>query len=178
MGSSVSHAAPPPPPPPDSYGPPPPFAAAEAAAPPKPHEEEVAEPKVDYLNLPCPVPYEEIQREAFSKSLTPSPFHRPRLICAFDSRRSWMAYNDVIFVACVAVALKPDLFEGMRFDFTKMISPYFALSHRCSTRCLSLFFLSCEPLAVWRCCHNCLAVRLFEPVWPWDPLMSRHRGTR
>lgn len=38
------------------------------------------------------------------------------------------------------MALKPDLFEGMRFDFTKMINQHFALSHRCSTRCLSLFF--------------------------------------
>ncbi|KAG2588006.1 mitochondrial import receptor subunit TOM40-1-like [Panicum virgatum] len=89
MGSSVSHAAAPPPP---AYGAPPPFAAADAAPPPKPHEEEAAEEKVDYLNLPCPVPYEEIQREAF-------------------------------------MALKPDTFEGMRFDFTKMISQHFALSH-------------------------------------------------
>jgi mitochondrial import receptor subunit TOM40 len=69
MGSSVSHAAAPPP---AAYGAPPPFAAADAAPPPKPHEEEVAEEKVDYLNLPCPVPYEEIQREAFSKSASPS----------------------------------------------------------------------------------------------------------
>jgi len=45
-----------------------------------------------------------------------------------------MASNDVIFLACVAVALKPDTFEGMRFDFTKMISQHFALSHRCPTR--------------------------------------------
>jgi hypothetical protein len=41
-----------------------------------------------------------------------------------------VASNDVVFFAFVAVALKPDLFEGMRFDFTKMITPYFALSHR------------------------------------------------
>ncbi|CAO2180272.1 unnamed protein product [Urochloa humidicola] len=96
MGSSVSHAAAPPAPPPPAYGAPPPFAAADAAAAPeKPHEEEAAEEKVDYLNLPCPLPYEEIQREAF-------------------------------------MALKPDLFEGARFDFTKMISPYFALSHSVS----------------------------------------------
>ncbi|KAL6850455.1 hypothetical protein ACP4OV_021082 [Aristida adscensionis] len=97
MGSSVSHAAAPPP----AYGaPPPPFAAADAApaAPPKPHEDAEkaeAEEKVDYLNLPCPLPYEEIQREAF-------------------------------------MALKPELFEGMRFDFTKMLSPHFALSHSVS----------------------------------------------
>ncbi|KAJ1255029.1 hypothetical protein BS78_03G119100 [Paspalum vaginatum] len=98
MGSSVSHAGAPPPPPPPAYGSPPPFAPADAAAaalPPKPHEEAAAEEKVDYLNLPCPVPYEEIQREAF-------------------------------------MALKPDVFEGMRFDFTKMLSQCFALSHSVS----------------------------------------------
>jgi len=61
-----------------------------------------------------------------------------------------MASNDVIFLACVAVALKPDTFEGMRFDFTKMISQHFALSHRCPTRTSSLpfFCLYWEPLAV------------------------------
>lgn len=48
--------------------------------------------KVDYLNLPCPIPYEEIQREAL-------------------------------------MSLKPELFEGMRFDFTKGLSPRFSLSH-------------------------------------------------
>ena len=26
--------------------------------------------KVDYLNLPCPIPYEEVHREALSQSLT------------------------------------------------------------------------------------------------------------
>jgi mitochondrial import receptor subunit TOM40 len=85
MGSSASHASSPPPPPPGPYGPRPPFGTAEAAAdtPQKPREEEVAKEKVDYLNLPCPVPFEEIQRKAFSKSLAPSPFHCPRLICAF-----------------------------------------------------------------------------------------------
>jgi mitochondrial import receptor subunit TOM40 len=79
MGSSVSQAGAPPPHPP-TYASTPPFApaaadAADAAAapPPKPHEEEATEEKVDYLNLPCPVPYEEIQREAFSKSPVPPP---------------------------------------------------------------------------------------------------------
>lgn len=47
---------------------------------------------MDYLNLPCPVPYEEIQREAL-------------------------------------MSLKPELFEGLRFDFTKMLTQKFALSH-------------------------------------------------
>ncbi|GAB2284540.1 hypothetical protein Dimus_018994 [Dionaea muscipula] len=48
--------------------------------------------RVDYLDLPCPIPYEEIQREAF-------------------------------------MSLKPELFEGMRFDFTKGLNQKFALSH-------------------------------------------------
>lgn len=96
MGSSVSHgAAPPPPPPPPAYGAPPPLAAADAPLPKSP-EEEAAEQKVDYLNLPCPVLYEEIQREAFSKfPLRPRSFD----LCALDRRFSWMANNDLIFVA-------------------------------------------------------------------------------
>ncbi|CAA0820648.1 Mitochondrial import receptor subunit TOM40-1 [Striga hermonthica] len=49
-------------------------------------------PKVDYLNLPCPIAYEEIHREAL-------------------------------------MSLKPDLFEGMRFDFTKGLNQKFSLSH-------------------------------------------------
>ena len=30
----------------------------------------------------------------------------------------------------VAVVLKPELFEGLRFDFTKPLNQNFALSHR------------------------------------------------
>ncbi|XP_072977762.1 mitochondrial import receptor subunit TOM40-1-like [Typha angustifolia] len=91
MGSSVSHAAapPPPPPPPPAYTPPHPVGLA-AALPPK--VEEKSEKKVDYLNLPCPVPFEEIQREAL-------------------------------------MSLKPELFEGLRFDFTKGLNQKFSLSH-------------------------------------------------
>lgn len=48
--------------------------------------------KIDYFNLPCPIPYEEIHREAF-------------------------------------MSLKPELFEGMRFDFTKGLNQRFSLSH-------------------------------------------------
>uniref|UniRef100_M1BSL4 Mitochondrial import receptor n=1 Tax=Solanum tuberosum TaxID=4113 RepID=M1BSL4_SOLTU len=54
----------------------------------------VIEPeKVDYFNLPCPIPYEEIHREAL-------------------------------------MSLKPELFEGMRFDFTRGLNQRFSLSHR------------------------------------------------
>ncbi|KAH0659894.1 hypothetical protein KY289_028642 [Solanum tuberosum] len=53
----------------------------------------VTEPeKVDYFNLPCPIPYEEIHREAL-------------------------------------MSLKPELFEGMRFDFTRGLNQRFSLSH-------------------------------------------------
>lgn len=51
-----------------------------------------AEEHVDYKNLPCPIPYEELHREAF-------------------------------------MSLKPELFEGMRFDFNKALNPRFVLSH-------------------------------------------------
>ncbi|XP_038988262.1 mitochondrial import receptor subunit TOM40-1-like [Phoenix dactylifera] len=82
MGSSVGDAAAPP-------LPPPPVGLA-VALPPK--AEDKSERKVDYLNLPCPVPFEEIQREAL-------------------------------------MSLKPELFEGLRFDFTKGLNQKFSLSH-------------------------------------------------
>lgn len=95
MGSAASAAQPqpPPPPPPQPHGDAPPYGAGLAGIlPPKPEGDEKKEEKVDYLNLPCPVAYEEIQREAL-------------------------------------MSLKPELFEGLRFDFTKMLGPKFALSH-------------------------------------------------
>nr|CAB3500968.1 unnamed protein product [Digitaria exilis] len=68
MGSAASAAVPPPPPPAQvqagslPYGP-----GLAGILPPKPEgEEKKEEKKVDYLNLPCPVPFEEIQREALS----------------------------------------------------------------------------------------------------------------
>ncbi|XP_065868693.1 mitochondrial import receptor subunit TOM40-1 [Euphorbia lathyris] len=48
--------------------------------------------KVDYMKLPCPIPYEELHREAL-------------------------------------MSLKPEVFEGMRFDFTKGLNQKFSLSH-------------------------------------------------
>ncbi|KAJ8646509.1 hypothetical protein MRB53_008257 [Persea americana] len=84
MGSAFSHAADLPPPsfPPGGVYPPQDSKEAEAKT----------EEKVDYLNLPCPIPYEEIQREAL-------------------------------------MSLKPELFEGLRFDFTKGLNQKFSLSH-------------------------------------------------
>uniref|UniRef100_A0ACD5YPD0 Uncharacterized protein n=1 Tax=Avena sativa TaxID=4498 RepID=A0ACD5YPD0_AVESA len=95
MGSAASAPAPPPPPPPPAqpHGVAPPYGPGLAGIlPPKPEGDENEEKKVDYLNLPCPLAYEEIQREAL-------------------------------------MSLKPELFEGLRFDFTKMLSSKFALSH-------------------------------------------------
>ncbi|KAJ8478753.1 hypothetical protein OPV22_022480 [Ensete ventricosum] len=94
MGSSVSHAGAPPPTP--AAAPPTPIPVGLATALPPNTEVQgdgkgVSE-KVDWLNLPCPVPFEEIQREAL-------------------------------------MSLKPELFEGLRFDFTKGLNQTFALSH-------------------------------------------------
>ncbi|XVF01732.1 hypothetical protein REPUB_Repub04eG0114100 [Reevesia pubescens] len=48
--------------------------------------------KTDYMNLPCPIPFEEIHREAL-------------------------------------MSLKPETFEGLRFDFSKGLNQKFSLSH-------------------------------------------------
>ncbi|XP_020198086.1 mitochondrial import receptor subunit TOM40-1 [Aegilops tauschii subsp. strangulata] len=91
--SAASDAAPPPPSPAQPHGAAPPYGVGLAGIlPQKPDGDDKKEEKVDYLNLPCPVPYEEIQREAL-------------------------------------MSLKPELFEGLRFDFTKMLTQKFALSH-------------------------------------------------
>ncbi|XWS68433.1 hypothetical protein CRYUN_Cryun04dG0089300 [Craigia yunnanensis] len=54
-----------------------------------------AEEKTDYMNLPCPIPFEELHREAL-------------------------------------MSLKPETFEGLRFDFTKGLNQKFSLSHSVS----------------------------------------------
>lgn len=91
--SAASDAAPPSPSPAQPHGAAPPYGVGLAGIlPQKPDGDDKKEEKVDYLNLPCPVPYEEIQREAL-------------------------------------MSLKPELFEGLRFDFTKMLTQKFALSH-------------------------------------------------
>lgn len=91
MGISISHAAPPPPPPVTHEAAHPLGLAAALPSPAEEKKDDVAE-KVDYKNLPCPVPFEEIQREAL-------------------------------------MSLKPELFEGLRFDFTKGLNQKFSLSH-------------------------------------------------
>ncbi|ERM97270.1 hypothetical protein AMTRI_Chr01g102760 [Amborella trichopoda] len=86
MGSAMSHSVAPSPPPPIQTYP------GGEAQPPKEEGESKKSDKVDYLNLPCPVPYEDIQRE-------------------------------------IMFSLKPELFEGMRFDFNKPLSPKFSITH-------------------------------------------------
>ncbi|KAK4492145.1 hypothetical protein RD792_002942 [Penstemon davidsonii] len=68
----------------------PPSPATETTSPASPAASE--QQKVDYLNLPCPIPYEEIHREAM-------------------------------------MSLKPEIFEGLRFDFLKGLNQKFSLSH-------------------------------------------------
>ncbi|XP_058107623.1 mitochondrial import receptor subunit TOM40-1-like isoform X2 [Magnolia sinica] len=97
---------------PVGHAPPPPFVVG-AAPPPSDAKggESRTEEKVDWLNLPCPVPFEEIQREAL-------------------------------------MSLKPELFEGMRFDFTKGLSPKFSLSHSLFMGSAAIPSQSAEPIKV------------------------------
>lgn len=93
MGASVSYAAGPPPPLPQSASPPPPPSPHPLGDPPnKVEDEKKGSDEVDWLNLPCPVAFEEVQRE-------------------------------------VMMSLKPELFEGLRFDFTKPLNQKSSLSH-------------------------------------------------
>lgn len=95
MGQSISHAAsapsPPLPPPPSVAQIPPPPSPLGISPPPDTPTPAVPE-KVDFLNLPCPVKYEEIQREAL-------------------------------------MSLKPELFEGLRFDMNKLVNQNFSIYH-------------------------------------------------
>jgi mitochondrial import receptor subunit TOM40 len=79
---------------------------------------------VDYMNLPCPVPYEEVQREAFSKSRPPPPSFD---LCRYANRRRDSCGYLLSFVA---VSLKPEVFEGLRLDYAKMLNQSFGLTHR------------------------------------------------
>lgn len=103
---------------------PPPYGVGLAALLP-PKKEEKAEKKVDYLNLPCPVPFEEIQREALSESTF--------CFVSICSLYIWIPCSLVLIISLLnlAVSLKPELFEGLRFDFTKGLNQKFSLSHRC-----------------------------------------------
>ena len=50
------------------------------------------------------------------------------MIIFIDAKRGMeFVENEYLFGT---VSLKPELFEGMRFDFNKGLSPKFSLSHR------------------------------------------------
>lgn len=90
MGGVISFAAAPPPPVPANT--PPPLQGETTVKPEENEKPEKPAGEVDWLNLPCPISYDELQREAM-------------------------------------MSLKPELFEGLRFDFTKPLNPKFSLSH-------------------------------------------------
>ena len=80
---------------------------------------------MDYLQLPCPVKYEELQREALSKLAGNLQLqHVNQRVCVSITlsviTNKWLS----------AVSLKPDLFEGLKFDFSKPLNMNFAVTHR------------------------------------------------
>ncbi|KAL5994923.1 hypothetical protein ACLOJK_024980 [Asimina triloba] len=107
MGSSFSQAAPPPPPPP----PPPTVAGVVPHSPPDAKDAETkTEEKVDYMNLPCPIPFEEIQREALTESL------QVTFVDAYVMVRKKMEGNADLLG--VELSLKPELFEACEFSIS------------------------------------------------------------
>ncbi|KAK2385587.1 hypothetical protein P8452_40294 [Trifolium repens] len=74
-------------------------------------EKKIPDVKVDYSNLPCPIPFEELHREAM-------------------------------------MSLKPELFEGMRFDFTKMLNQKFSLNHSVSMGPIEIPSQSAEVIKI------------------------------
>lgn len=88
--------------------------------------------RADYKHLPQPVRYEELQREVMSKSSSATPAPRcpePALWLPPVPQRPFAALTARRHLPCHAVSLKPDLFEGLRFDMTKPLNHNFALTH-------------------------------------------------
>lgn len=52
---------------------------------------------------------------------------------------SFQSNNFNSFFTILIVSLKPELFEGMRFDFTKALNQRFSLSHRYNYICIYIF---------------------------------------
>ena len=77
---------------------------------------------MDYMSLPPPVRYEELQREVMSES---PALHQ------FAACKSCCTPNTDADGSSPAVSLKPDLFEGLRFEFSKPLNQNFAFTHRC-----------------------------------------------
>lgn len=94
---------------------------------------------IDYMRLPPPIKYEELQRESMSASLSQhTPYNCTCLAvsssCSSIEHLVWdfciYLFENVIDPGVGAVTLKPELFEGLRFDFTKPLNQNFALCHR------------------------------------------------
>lgn len=115
--------------------------------------------KVDYMELPQPVRYEELQREVMSECGQQRQQRRQRWTaaasrrhcstlhwtlcsilheqwnwCVFSAHQAAVAHTPFMLLPAAAapaptVSLKPDLFEGLRFDLTKPLNHNFALSH-------------------------------------------------
>lgn len=104
------------------------------------------------MALPQPVRYEELQREVMSEC-RPAGWGWACVGCVLRRRAlrlpallgpggGWVPTGCVLpsssthrcaqLTLATAVSLKPDLFEGMRFDITKPLNHNFALSHRCA----------------------------------------------
>ena len=73
------------------------------------------ESTTNYLELPSPVKYEDMQREVMSK-----PLDRSAL--------SGVPMPDT--PAAGVVALKPELFEGLRFEVNRPLTQNIFLAHR------------------------------------------------
>ncbi len=82
---------------------------------------------IDYMRLPPPIRYEELQRETMS-----TPLHSQGMTSMHCGRLQQEPGNlsHILSSSCCAVALKPEIFEGLRFDFTKPLNQNFALCHR------------------------------------------------
>ena len=76
----------------------------------------------------------------------------------------------------VAVALKPELFEGLRFDFTKPLNQNFALCHRYRC-CLSEVWALLAPLAIWPLPCMPITGATMNAASSWATLMYQHRTT-
>ena len=88
---------------------------------------------VNYMALPSPIKYEELQREA----MRASPPCRHLAVDETDTLRAVHEINRplrimawLIIVHPFAEVLKPEVFEGLRFDFNKPLNQNFALCHR------------------------------------------------
>lgn len=93
---------------------------------------------INYMRLPPPIKYEELQRESMSTSCLQSAVHIWMHGCTWeagpdsctDLTLPFSCTSLDLFSCLRAVTLKPELFEGLRFDFTKPLNQNFALCHR------------------------------------------------